>query len=34
MEYIKIFKFNNEQVKELLKNPYIFDFITADKDVK
>ena len=25
---------NNEQVKELLKNPYIFDFITADKDVK
>ena len=25
---------NNEQAKELLKNPYIFDFITADKDVK
>ena len=25
---------NNEQVKELLKNPYIFDFITADKDSK
>ena len=25
---------NNEQVKELLKNPYIFDFITADKDLK
>ena len=25
---------NNEQVKELLKNPYIFDFISADKDVK
>lgn len=23
---------NNEQVKELLKDPYIFDFITADKD--
>ncbi len=25
---------NNEQVKELLKNPYIFDFITTDKDLK
>ena len=25
---------NNAQVKELLKNPYIFDFITADKDLK
>ena len=25
---------NNEQVKELLKNPYIFDFITADNDLK
>ncbi len=25
---------NNEQVKELLKDPYIFDFITADKDSK
>ncbi len=25
---------NNEQAKELLKDPYIFDFITADKDVK
>lgn len=25
---------NNEQVKELLKNPYIFDFIIADKDLK
>lgn len=25
---------NNEQAKELLKNPYIFDFITADKDLK
>ena len=25
---------NNEQVKELLKNQYIFDFITADKDLK
>lgn len=25
---------NNEQVKELLKNSYIFDFITADKDLK
>ena len=25
---------NSEQVKELLKNPYIFDFITADKDVR
>ena len=25
---------NNEQVKELLKNPYIFDFITADKNLK
>ena len=25
---------NNEQVKELLKNPYIFDFITADKELK
>ena len=25
---------NNDQVKELLKNPYIFDFITADKDLK
>ena len=25
---------NNEQIKELLKNPYIFDFITADKDLK
>ena len=24
----------NEQAKELLKNPYIFDFITADKDLK
>lgn len=25
---------NNVQAKELLKNPYIFDFITADKDLK
>ncbi len=25
---------NNKQAKELLKDPYIFDFITADKDVK
>ena len=25
---------NNERAKELLKNPYIFDFITADKDLK
>lgn len=25
---------NNEQAKELLKNPYIFDFITADRDIK
>lgn len=25
---------NNKQVKELWKDPYIFDFITADKDVK
>lgn len=25
---------NNEQVKELLKDPYIFDFITDDKDSK
>lgn len=25
---------NSEQAKELLKNPYIFDFITADKDLK
>lgn len=25
---------NNEQVKELLKSPYIFDFITADKELK
>lgn len=25
---------SNEQVKELLKDPYIFDFITADKDSK
>ncbi len=25
---------NNEQAKELLKDPYIFDFITADKDLK
>ena len=25
---------NNEQAKELLKNPYIFDFITADTDLK
>ena len=25
---------NNEQAKELLKSPYIFDFITADKDLK
>ena len=25
---------NNEQAKELIKNPYIFDFITADKDLK
>ena len=25
---------NNEQVKELLINPYIFDFITADKELK
>lgn len=25
---------NNEQAKELLKNPYIFDFITADRDLK
>ena len=25
---------NKEQVKELLKDPYIFDFITADKDLK
>ncbi len=24
----------NEQAKELLKNPYIFDFITANKDLK
>jgi len=24
----------NEQAKELLKNPYIFDLITADKDLK
>ncbi len=24
----------NEQAKELLKNPYIFDFITADKELK
>ena len=25
---------NNEQAKELLKNPYIFDFISTDKDIK
>lgn len=25
---------NNERMKELLKNPYIFDFITADKELK
>lgn len=25
---------NNEQIKELLKNPYIFDFITSDKELK
>lgn len=25
---------NNEQIKELLKDPYIFDFITTDKDLK
>ena len=25
---------NNEQANELLKNPYIFDFISADKDLK
>lgn len=25
---------NSEQVKELLKSPYIFDFITMDKDLK
>ena len=25
---------NNEQAKELLKNPYIFDFISADNDLK
>ena len=25
---------NNEQAKELLKNPYIFDFITADNNLK
>ena len=25
---------NKEQVKELLKDPYIFNFITADKDLK
>lgn len=25
---------NNEQAKKLLKNPYIFDLITADKDLK
>lgn len=25
---------NNEQAKELLKDPYIFDFITANKDLK
>lgn len=25
---------NNEQAKELLKNPYIFDFITADRNLK
>lgn len=25
---------NNEQAKELLKSPYIFDFITTDKDLK
>lgn len=25
---------NNEQAKELLKDPYIFDFITAGKDLK
>ena len=25
---------NNEQAKELLKNPYIFDFITADRGLK
>ena len=25
---------NNEQAKELLKNPYIFDFISSDKDLK
>lgn len=25
---------NNEQAKELLKDPYIFDFISANKDLK
>lgn len=25
---------NSEQAKELLKNPYIFDFITSDKELK
>jgi len=25
---------NNEQAKELLKSPYIFDFITSDKELK
>ena len=25
---------NNERMKELLKNPYIFDFITVDKELK
>ena len=25
---------NNEKVKELLKDPYIFDFITSNKDIK
>lgn len=25
---------NSDQAKELLKNPYIFDFITADKELK
>lgn len=25
---------NNEQAKELLKNPYIFDFISSDKNLK
>ena len=25
---------NNEQVKEILKSPYIFDFITTDKELK